>query len=350
MRPHPDAQRLTPPAEADVVRLPADQPPVLLVVIDTEEEFDWNAAFDRSNTGVGHMRHIGRVQDVFDELGARPTYVIDYPVASPAGGRRAAARAGRRGPRGGRRAPAPVGLAAPRRRGPRVPLVPGQPRAGARAREARAAARDDRGQRRRAPDDLQGRPLRARRAHPAHAARAGLHGRPLALPAVRPARRRRAGLVGLPRGAVLARRGPRRAGHPDHRGLRGLPRRRRRRAPHVRAGHADRAGQGARRRHPGAQRRARAPDALARGLRTDAPRAHHARAARARLPHVHAELPQPLGRARLHAVRARRARPRALPRRPPPVRRVVPGGAGRRGADGLRAARGAGGRRRSPRS
>lgn len=63
-----------------------DRPPTLLVVIDTEEEFDWYGPFDRKKTGVEHMRKIDRVQDVFDEFGIRPTYVVDYPVASqPAG-------------------------------------------------------------------------------------------------------------------------------------------------------------------------------------------------------------------------------------------------------------------------
>ena len=34
--------------------------PRLLVVVDTEEEFDWDAPSSRSNTWVGAMRHIGR--------------------------------------------------------------------------------------------------------------------------------------------------------------------------------------------------------------------------------------------------------------------------------------------------
>jgi len=33
--------------------------PLLVVVVDTEEEFDWNAPFDRKNTSVEHMREIG---------------------------------------------------------------------------------------------------------------------------------------------------------------------------------------------------------------------------------------------------------------------------------------------------
>lgn len=64
-----------------------EQPPQLLVVIDTEEEFDWNAGPNRSATGVSSMRHIHRVQDIFDEYGMVPCYVIDYPIASQPEGR-----------------------------------------------------------------------------------------------------------------------------------------------------------------------------------------------------------------------------------------------------------------------
>lgn len=70
------------------LRLPADHPPVLLVVIDTEEEFDWQAPFDRGQTSVEAMRHVGRGQELFDEFGIRPNYVIDYPVASQEAGYR----------------------------------------------------------------------------------------------------------------------------------------------------------------------------------------------------------------------------------------------------------------------
>jgi hypothetical protein len=62
--------------------LPEGHPPVLTVVIDTEEEFDWHQPFDRKNTSVDAMEHIGRAQEVFDEFEIRPTYVVDYPVAS----------------------------------------------------------------------------------------------------------------------------------------------------------------------------------------------------------------------------------------------------------------------------
>ena len=63
------------------VRPPRDSRPQLLVVVDTEEEFDWNAPFSRANTSVSAMAHIGRVQQIFNRFGIKPTYVVDYPVA-----------------------------------------------------------------------------------------------------------------------------------------------------------------------------------------------------------------------------------------------------------------------------
>ncbi len=75
---------LTPPAPSALLRLSASAPPVLLVVVDTEEEFDWHAPFDRANTGVTHMRAVGDFQSVCDEFGVRPVYVIDHPIATQA--------------------------------------------------------------------------------------------------------------------------------------------------------------------------------------------------------------------------------------------------------------------------
>ena len=56
--------------------------PILLVVVDTEEEFDWNAPFSRANTGVSAMKHVSRAHGVFGKYGVKPTYVVDYPVAA----------------------------------------------------------------------------------------------------------------------------------------------------------------------------------------------------------------------------------------------------------------------------
>lgn len=77
-----DRPRIAPPERQHIVKLPASEQPVLLVVVDTEEEFDWSRDFDRANTGVEHMREIETLQGVFDEFGIRPVYAIDYPIAS----------------------------------------------------------------------------------------------------------------------------------------------------------------------------------------------------------------------------------------------------------------------------
>ncbi len=69
-------------SKVEPIQLGANHKPILMVVVDTEEEFDWAAPFSRAATSVGAMKYIARVQDIFDEYGIRPTYVVDYPVAS----------------------------------------------------------------------------------------------------------------------------------------------------------------------------------------------------------------------------------------------------------------------------
>lgn len=56
--------------------------PILVAVVDTEEEFDWNAPFDSSATSVAAMQRIEVGQQAFDEYDVRPCYVVDFPVAS----------------------------------------------------------------------------------------------------------------------------------------------------------------------------------------------------------------------------------------------------------------------------
>jgi hypothetical protein len=64
------------------VHLPVSLAPQLIVVVDTEEEFDWTAPFSRASTSVSAMQQIGRVQSVFDRYGVRPSYLVDFPVAT----------------------------------------------------------------------------------------------------------------------------------------------------------------------------------------------------------------------------------------------------------------------------
>jgi len=55
---------------------------MLLVVVDTEEEFDWSAPFSRDARSTQNMREQHRAQAILDRYGATPLYVIDHPVAT----------------------------------------------------------------------------------------------------------------------------------------------------------------------------------------------------------------------------------------------------------------------------
>jgi hypothetical protein len=58
-----------------------DEAPELLVVVDTEEEFDWKAPFSRAHVSTRSVQCQHHGQAIFDRLGVVPTYVIGYPVA-----------------------------------------------------------------------------------------------------------------------------------------------------------------------------------------------------------------------------------------------------------------------------
>lgn len=88
--PSPAVQR-GPLDERRVARTLPGLEPRLVVVVDTEEEFDWSAPFDRGATSVEALRDLGPFQALCEAHGLRPTYVIDHPVASQETGRRALA-------------------------------------------------------------------------------------------------------------------------------------------------------------------------------------------------------------------------------------------------------------------
>src|SRR5262245_39970281 len=77
---------LAPTPSARACRPSAGCGPLLSVVVDTEEQFDWSEPLSRNNTEVTAIRHVERVQHIFDRFGIRPTYVVDYPVASQVDG------------------------------------------------------------------------------------------------------------------------------------------------------------------------------------------------------------------------------------------------------------------------
>lgn len=59
-----------------------DLSPLLMVIVDTEEEFDWQAPFNRSSIAVKSISKQSKLREIFRRYGVRPTYVVDYPVAS----------------------------------------------------------------------------------------------------------------------------------------------------------------------------------------------------------------------------------------------------------------------------
>jgi hypothetical protein len=68
------------------VHVAAESRPVLFVVVDTEEEFDWSAGFSSDHTRVGAIRKMGEIHTLLARYGVRPCYVVDFPVAHQPGG------------------------------------------------------------------------------------------------------------------------------------------------------------------------------------------------------------------------------------------------------------------------
>lgn len=65
--------------------LASGERPVLVVIVDTEEEFAWDRPFDRSSTGTTSIAGQPLMHErVFDKFGIVPTYMCDWPVATTA--------------------------------------------------------------------------------------------------------------------------------------------------------------------------------------------------------------------------------------------------------------------------
>ena len=67
-------------------RLPASAialgAPRLIVIVDTEEAFDWTKSHSRSASNVAHIAEQARAQQIYERYHLRPIYVVDYPVAT----------------------------------------------------------------------------------------------------------------------------------------------------------------------------------------------------------------------------------------------------------------------------
>ncbi|QFT77369.1 polysaccharide deacetylase family protein [Erythrobacter sp. THAF29] len=73
---------LTPPDSAALAQFGDGFGQRVLLTVDTEEEFDWNAPFRRDGYGLEHVGEIARFQSFCEEIGARPVYLVDWPVAN----------------------------------------------------------------------------------------------------------------------------------------------------------------------------------------------------------------------------------------------------------------------------
>lgn len=78
----PTATKCCAPRVAQYLIPPTSWMPTLVVVIDTEEEFDWTAPFRRESVEVSNILEQRLAQDIFDSYGVVPTYAVDYPVAT----------------------------------------------------------------------------------------------------------------------------------------------------------------------------------------------------------------------------------------------------------------------------
>ena len=65
-----------------VVDVPSSTQPILLLVIDCEEEFDWQNPFQGASYTLESIKHVGPVQKLFKARGMRPTYVVGYPIVA----------------------------------------------------------------------------------------------------------------------------------------------------------------------------------------------------------------------------------------------------------------------------
>jgi len=70
------------PSTWSVIDWPPEQPPMVVVVVDTEAEFDWARQQPRRAMGVTSVKLQMQVQRIFERYAVRPTYVLDYPVST----------------------------------------------------------------------------------------------------------------------------------------------------------------------------------------------------------------------------------------------------------------------------
>lgn len=80
--PLPGAFRPNPPTTAAIVRWPEAFGTRFVVMVDTEEEFDWGAPLARGNIAVSAIAALPDTHRRFAERGVPMIYMIDYPIAT----------------------------------------------------------------------------------------------------------------------------------------------------------------------------------------------------------------------------------------------------------------------------
>ncbi|MEO1731227.1 MAG: polysaccharide deacetylase family protein [Pseudomonadota bacterium] len=76
----PSGKSVAPPNETSMVRFPESFGQRVLLTVDTEEEFDWSAPFQRTGYGLEHVDQLARFQAFCEEIGAHPVYLVDWPI------------------------------------------------------------------------------------------------------------------------------------------------------------------------------------------------------------------------------------------------------------------------------
>lgn len=68
------------PSGIQLAEMATDTPPLLTVVVDTEEEFDWDHPFNPKERGLESINYLPLAQQLHENYGVVPTYVVDYPI------------------------------------------------------------------------------------------------------------------------------------------------------------------------------------------------------------------------------------------------------------------------------
>ncbi len=93
----PRAPQLRAPQPGARAHFPGDFGTKVLLTVDVEEEFDWNAPFQREGHTLEHVEELERFQGFCEAIGAMPVYMIDWPIANDPRAARIIADAAQRG-------------------------------------------------------------------------------------------------------------------------------------------------------------------------------------------------------------------------------------------------------------